>query len=134
MRANLSTALALGFAFLAGSVLDATPTISWQASKISETLFPGTQAFTTVTLISQVAVRNVSLRVVPQIAPYVSVLPISISSLAANTPMRIDVIFIVPAFAVPSTLNGTIQIKTSTSSVLPIPLPIVLSILQSTSN
>ena len=128
----LGTVLAL--IFVAVGIASATPTISWQPTSLTQTGFAGTQPFTVVQLTSQTAIANLSLRVVPQLAPFVSVSPSSVSSTGKGQPLRVQVMFKFPSTMALGTLQGTVQIITSNPGVLPLPLSVTISILQPTAD
>ena len=119
----------LAFVFVTYSPpADAKPGITWNPSSLSEELEAGQSTTTTVTFTSGSSVRNVTVEVDPEIAPYVSVSPDSFNTLASGTSYDIDVSFTATGDATVGEYEGTIYIqqrKRTLSKQLPVELEII---------
>ena len=99
----------------AASTAMATPPISWQPKTVSKIIFPGVPIEETVTLVSSISYGKVTLVVVPELQPFLSVEPTSFP-LVANVPTTVRLLFSAPASAVEDTLDGTVHVRAGGTS------------------
>ena len=87
--------------------------LTWNMKRVEATLAPGTAAnAVTVTFTSNRALTNVQLRVSEGLAPYVTLSPTTIASVAANTAVPVQVTLRMPA-ANPHSQGGVIQLRSA---------------------
>lgn len=91
--------------------------ISWNTSSLNETVLAGKTVTIPVSFTASRDLGNVAVDVVPQLAPYVSVSPSTISNLSAGQAGTIQVTLAPPATMAPQTLDGTIHIKNGKRSI-----------------
>ena len=92
------------------------PKITWSTTSINIILSPGESTSSDLTFTSSQKLTNVALTVVPQIAPFVNVQPSSISSLAANQAQSVHLAIAIAAATAFGTYDGTIQLKSGTTT------------------
>jgi len=117
---------------LAGATLT-QPKITWSTTSVSVILSPGESTSSDLTFTSSQNLTNVSLGVVTQIAPFVTVQPSSISSLAANQTQSVHLSIGIPTNAKFGTCDGTIQLKSGTTT-FPQTVKIVVNVWQAFAN
>src|SRR5712691_1513153 len=96
-----SLSVAMPAATLAGT--STQPKITWSTTSINVILSPGESTSSNLTFTSSQQLTNISLSVVPQIAPFVTVRPSSISSVPANQAQSVQLSLVIP----PSATLGT---------------------------
>lgn len=105
----------------------ATPSVSWSPSSLSQTVTAGQSTTTTATFTANENAQNVTVRVVPEIAPYVTVSPSSFANITKGASYPVTVTFSAPATTSPTTVNGTIQLRQE-KGTLAKPLPVTLGV------
>src|SRR5260221_11190920 len=134
-RSSIRTAWLIGsaslvvFFFFGVFSSRAAPTISWQPSKITETVPAGVTRTVSVSFVASENLKDVALRVVPELLPFVQVSPSTFNSVAAGQTVPVVITVATPATELPQTISGTIQIHAaSLASNLARPLPVVLTV------
>lgn len=92
--------------------------VTWSPASVSQIVKRGEARTATLTLTATKATPSASLRVVPEIAPYVSVTPATIEPLVAGQSVMVILTIAVPAATnAPSiNANGTLQLRTADAS------------------
>ncbi len=85
--------------------------ITWVPEKIEQTIEIGQTAETTVSFVSRTSLKNANLWVVPELQPFISVVPNHFDSIDANIPYQVTIRFSAPQSAIPGTYEGTIHLK-----------------------
>ena len=117
-----------------------TPTISWNPTKINETLSPGELKSVNVSFVSSQDLNNVDVVIVPELQPYVEVSPDSFTHVNTGAQYSINLMINAPAAAVSEILDGIIvgslQIKNTTKNrrTYARPIPIILNFWKSFTN
>jgi len=119
-RLTMVFIIAFGVAHLAA----ATPPVSWSQPSLSATVPPGGSTRTTITLRASEALGPVTLRVVPEIAPYVQLEPASFSNIAAGDIKEIVVTFRAPAAE--GMFDGTLQVRGKKTFARPLPITLTV--------
>jgi hypothetical protein len=114
-RSRIAGVTALGAAFLVASLAPASaggdaPTVSWKAASVEATVARTEALDVTVAFTASQRLKNVELRVVPALAPYLQVAPQKVASVPANTSVSVTLAFAVPSTAPLSTISGTVQV------------------------
>jgi hypothetical protein len=117
----------LVFAFFS---LDATaaPSVRWTPTSVSETLLPGESRTVALTMTAREAVPSATIRVVPELASYVSVSPASIGPLAKGETTSLSLSITAPIDAIPHTATGTVQLRHANEPNRTIAQPIPVSV------
>jgi len=105
--------------------------LTWSPDSIEVILVPGESASRSVSFASSRTLKNVTLEVVPAIAPFLSISPDELSQIPANTPQTIQVDFAIPNGTSLGSYDGTIHIRLG-SQTLPQTLKISLTVLPAT--
>src|SRR6266849_660615 len=92
------------------------PKITWSTTSINVILSPGESTSSDLTFTTSQKLTNVILSVVPQIAPFVTVQPSSISSLASNQTQSVHLSIAIATAAAFGTYDGTLQVKSGTTT------------------
>ncbi len=92
------------------------PKITWSTTSISVILSPGESTSSSLTFTSSQKLSSASLSVVPQIASFVTVQPNSIANVAANQAQSVQLLFSIPTAAALGTYDGTLQLKSGTTT------------------
>jgi hypothetical protein len=92
------------------------PKITWSTTSINVILSPGESTSNDLTFTSSQKLTDVTLSVVPQIAPFVTVQPASISSLAANQAQSVHLSIALATTTKFGTYDGTLQLKSGTTA------------------
>jgi len=124
--AAATTLLLLSSAFNAA---EAAPSVNWAPNLVNATVAPGQRAEIQVSFNAVEALGNVSLRVVPEIAPYVSVSPSTLNNVKAGDSFTIRITVQAAATAPLRLFEGTIQVRQMTTGpgngrVFARPLPV----------
>lgn len=118
----------LALVFLLYSPLsDANPTVRWTPSSLYASLAAGESTTSTATFIPSANATNVTVRVVPSLAPYVSVSPTSFASLAKGATYSVTVTMTAPVDMVVEAYDGTIHLRQG-NRTLAQPLPVVMEV------
>jgi hypothetical protein len=105
------------------------PKITWSTTSVNIILSPGESTSSDLTFTSSQNLTNVTLGVVPQIAPFVAVQPSTISSLAANQTQSVHLSMAIAAATAFGTYDGTLRLK-SGATTFPQTLKVSLSVVQ----
>ncbi len=92
------------------------PKITWSTTSINVILSPGESTSSDLTFTSSQTLTNVTLSVVPQIAPFVTVQPNSIPSLATNQAQAVHLSIALATTTKFGTYDGTLQLKSGTTT------------------
>ncbi len=103
------------------------PKITWSTTSINVILSPGESTSSDLSFTSSQLLTNVTLSAVPEIAPFVSLQPSTISSLAANQVQSVHISIAIPSGITLGTYSGTIHVL-SGSQTLPRTLKLVVNI------
>lgn len=107
---------------------DAVPKVSWTPSSLYASVAAGESTTTTATFVPTENATNVSVLVVPEIAPYVSVSPTSFPSVMKGASYQVAVTMSAPADMVVGVFDGTIQLLQGTRTLAkPLPVDITFS-------
>lgn len=117
---------ALAF-FLYSPASDANPTVGWTPSSLYASLAAGESTTTTATFIPSANATNVTVRVVPSLAPYVSMSPASFPSVQKGTSYTVAVTMTAPVDLVVGAYDGTIHLRQE-NRTLAQPLPVVMEV------
>jgi RHS repeat-associated protein len=108
------------------------PTITWTPPAVMETIAVGGPSVTvSVSFTAAESLSQVSVRVVPELAPYVQVMPSSFGSMVAGQPIALTLTLAAATTAQPGLVQGTIQLRSddgSTGRTLAKPLPVTLEL------
>lgn len=128
MKSKLFFIFVLGLLLYPFNVQADNCSVVWTPERIEQTLgFEGTVDIP-ATFISNIKLKNVDLRVVPELQPFVSVEPKYFESIEANTPCEVTVHFSVPHGTYPGLYDGTIHLKVGNNKTFPQTLKVDLSI------
>lgn len=108
-----------------------SPVITWTPRSLEETVEAGTTETVPVSFVAAKDLSDVTVRVVPELEPYVSVSPATLSSVAAGQPITLTVEISSPVTAIPGTIEGTIQIRQSGQNTIARPLSTAVRIVWS---
>ena len=97
------------------SSLSTAPPVTWIPGKVVKTVAPGSTTVTTVSFTSEINLRDVSVFVVPKLAPYVAADPSSFDEIRAGVAVTIELIVSVPIGAPFKTIGGTLHLKRNES-------------------
>jgi hypothetical protein len=104
--------IVLAVIVLTPSPAPAQPVISWVPESLNETILVGETKTVSVSFTaSEDITREVMVRVVPELEPFVRTEPTSFPNITAGQPINLDVIISAQADALPKTIEGTIQIR-----------------------
>ena len=109
--------------------------ISWTPANLSHNALIGTSPSTQTSFVSSVALNNVQLRVVPELAPFVSVSPLSFTSIPAGVPQNVSITFNIPNGTQAQLRDGAIHLIAGLGNgkTYARPLPVSLNIKEATS-
>ena len=106
----------------------ATSTASWSPNRLIIELKPGQEETRTVTLRAQQAIESASLQFTPGLSPFITTTPATLSNIAENETVEIQLHFSAPQNAQPKTRHvGILNLK-EVNNTLPLPLPIMIKI------
>ena len=105
--------------------------VTWSPDSINQSIKPGETKAVSLTLTANRNTPSAVLRVVPEIAPYVTAAPATIGPLAAGQSVQVTLSFAATVNALPVTATGTVQLRTAdaSGSTLAQPLPVSIRIL-----
>ena len=102
--------------------------ITWNPQSICKNIPPGASKYLSVTFVSTKKIRNVNLRIVPQLQPFLKMEPDHFDIVPANIPQTVMLHFEIPLHqGTGISFEGTIQVKYN-SDTLPQPFKIKLNI------
>jgi hypothetical protein len=104
-----------------------THPISWDPDRIGQTLALGLTKGLKVTFISGERMKDVDLRIVPELQPYISVTPNHFATIDPDTPYEVNVNITVPEDNQSGLYQGTIHLR-SISKTYPQTLKVELNI------
>jgi hypothetical protein len=107
----------------------AAPPVSWTPQSVSGTIAPGGIKAVSVSFHAFQHLGNVSIRVVPEIAPFVRVEPSSFANVKAGSTIQVSIIFTAAPNASLGMFDGTVQLK-QRNKTLAKPLPVVVTVRQ----
>jgi len=96
---------------LVGVKLKGGPDVLWQTQKLEISVVQGGRASTDASFIVNEDLENVSLRVTPEIEPYMVVTPNHYGAVAAGSAIKPQIIIAVPADLAVGTYGGTLQVR-----------------------
>ncbi|MEA3413116.1 MAG: hypothetical protein U9R74_16470, partial [Pseudomonadota bacterium] len=111
---------------------EAKPMVRWSPSSLSAAITAGETTKTSATFTASEEVSEVTVWVVPEIAPYLTVSPSSFAHVTKGASYTLDFAFAAPAKVPVRTLHGTIHLRTGTKT-LARPLPVELTFTPTTS-
>lgn len=118
--------------FSIANIASARPAITWEPSKLKIEQAQGTQSTHKVTIKSTKKLQALILRVVPELQPWVSTVPISTRNLKKEDSIEITVKINIPPDAKVGKYDGVIQLRHVFSEkkkkTISKPLPVVLTI------
>jgi hypothetical protein len=109
------------------------PTIIWAPAAVTVTLTPGVSTTRVVSFTSAQNLTDVTVRVVPALAPLVQVTPAALRSIPKGQPTTLTLTIAAPVSALPGTVAGTIQLRMGRGPqghTLAPPLPVTLTVLR----
>jgi len=101
--------------------------IVWSESHLFVTLFPGEAVSRSVQFTSAADLDQLTIGVVPAIAAFMHVDPLSLETVVGNQPQPIQLLFQAPTTAVVGTYEGTIHVRRGTAT-LPDTLKVTVSV------
>src|SRR2546422_3421535 len=119
--------LAAAGVFGVASPAPAAPTIQWSPSGVSETVTQGGIKTAQVSFTSMQDLANVSVSIVKELAPYVSVSPSSLASIGAGTTATVTLTFSAPRDATLGTFDGTLHLGDSRTYARPLPVTVTIA-------
>src|SRR2546426_2188952 len=119
--------LAAAGVFGVASPAPAAPTIQWSPSGVSETVTQGGIKTAQVSFTSMQDLANVSVSIVKELAPYVSVSPSSLASIGAGTTATVTLTFSAPRDATLGTFDGTLHLRDSRTYARPLPVTVTIA-------
>jgi hypothetical protein len=122
---NPSKLISLIGLILCSSKAMASPKISWDLTRLSESSIVGTSRTKQITFTSSEVLENVDVRISPELAPFLSTVPSSFQRIQAGVPQTLTLIFSVPKQTPDTTFFGTIHLKRDQATISR-PLPVVL--------
>jgi hypothetical protein len=129
--ASIACAACLGLLlFFTAVSTEATPTISWQPAEVTATISAGSSNTIPVTFTASANLTGVSIRVLPALEPFVKVEPASFSAITKGQALGLNLIVRPAASVLPGTVEGTIQVRSSSEPGKNIarPLPVSLTV------
>ena len=117
----------------ASAVASVQPKITWSQQRIEITLSPGESASRNVTLTSNLALQNVVIESVPEIARFLNIQPNNFGNVSAGQPESVHFGFSIPEGTALGTYAGTIHVR-SGNRTLPQTLKVVLEVLDAWSS
>lgn len=133
----LAVVLSVGF-LLYSPVSDAKPAVSWEPGSLDESIAAGESVTTSATFTASIDAGDVKIRVVPELAPYVTVSPTSISTVQKGIPYRLTIAINIPQDMELGVYNGVIQLRQAApgkpEKVLARPLPIEMEVTEFVDN
>lgn len=119
---------AVGFiAGVGGGVAYAAPTFTWTPSLLTQTVGVGQSKTVAVTLKASEAAANVTVVVVPELAPYIRVSPSSFQTIQKDAETTLNVIFAPGPSAKLGTYQGTIHLTLKGTLAKPLPVSITVT-------
>src|SRR2546430_7745444 len=104
--------------FVVTSPALAAPTIQWSqagvtssVTRVTSSVTQGSSKTVSVSFVSTEDLSNVSVSIVPALAPYVSASPVSFGSIAAGSTVAVELTFSVPRNATVGTVDGTLHAR-----------------------
>jgi hypothetical protein len=104
-----------------------TPTLTWSPAKLTLTLWPGYSKTIQATVTAQASVKSTAARVVPALAPFVSVAPSTVPTLSKGSKQTFTLAFAVPTSAPPQAITGTLHLDIGSTTIAQ-PLPVVVQL------
>src|SRR3989441_742658 len=116
--------------FVVTSPALAAPTIQWSQAGVTSSVTQGSSKTVSVSFVSTEDLSNVSVSIVPALAPYVSASPVSFGSIAAGSTVTVKLTFSAPGNATVGTVDGTLHLRDSGQSkrTYARPLPVTVNI------
>lgn len=105
----------------------ATSVIKWTPASITETISPGGSKVINVSFTSSEDIDNVTVRVVPELEPFIQVEPTSFSQIAIGQTVNLDIILSAGQDSPLGTFDGTVQLRAG-SNTMAKPLPVEVNI------
>ena len=106
------------------------PIVSWMPPSVVQDVVAGESVTTTASFTATRNLSGVVVRVVPEIAPYVTVSPTAFSSITKGSTYTLNVTLTTPADALPTSTDGTIQLRSGSdqNNTYAKPLPVKLNV------
>src|SRR6266550_4546130 len=116
--------------FVVTSPALAAPTIQWSQAGVTSSVTQGGSKTVSVSFVSTEDLSNVSVSIVPALAPYVRASPVSFGSIAAGSTVTVKLKFSAPGNATVGTVDGTLHLRDSGQSkrTYARPLPVTVNI------
>src|SRR2546427_4904015 len=116
--------------FVVTSPALAAPTIQWSQAGVTSSVTQGSSKTVSVSFVSTEDLSNVSVSIVPALAPYVRASPVSFGSIAAGSTVTVKLKFSAPGNATGGTVDGTLHLRDSGQSkrTYARPLPVTVNI------
>jgi len=137
IKLSILGAAIIGVLTLGSSVFDfkGKPDVIWQTKKIEITAPQGSRVSADISFLINKDLENVSIRVTPEIEPYVLLTPNFLANVQAGSVIKPQVIFAVPEDIEVGTYGGTIQIRGSNKGKKNLrafarPLPVVINVIE----
>jgi hypothetical protein len=89
----------------------ALPRITWSQEQLDVILSPGESLSKNVTFTSSLAIQNIVIEAVPEIAPFVTIQPASLGSVPSGQPQPVHLTFSIPPNASLGTFEGTVHVR-----------------------
>jgi hypothetical protein len=104
--------------------------VSWTPTSLNTTVSAGDSKKFSVSFLVSENLSNLVLRVVPELQPYVQVVPSHFIDVNAGESVAAEVIVAIPATILPQSVSGVIQLRSTSGNVrtIPQPLPMTLNI------
>jgi hypothetical protein len=96
---------------------DANPTVQWTPSSLYASLAAGESTTTIASFVPTANATNVSVEVLPELAPYVSVSPTSFASVGEGASYPVTVTMTAPVEMVVGAYDGSIQLRQGTRTL-----------------
>jgi hypothetical protein len=115
----------------APSSAPAEPSISWSPTSVTETILASETKKVAASFTASENIGNASVRVVPELQPYVQVSPSSFSSVAKGQTVNLIITISSTATSLPGTFDGTIQLRNASGKnqkTFARPLPVTISL------
>lgn len=119
--------LLLVLAFGAAAKAGTTPPISWNPASVDVVVARGSSADVVVSFTSSVKLRDVDLRVVPEITSFVKVTPASLGSVAAGETVSVTLTVSPGDATALGTYEAVIQVRVKSKNIA-LPLPVVVRV------
>lgn len=131
---------AVGFAVLAivaftcfsqnsSDIKPSGPPIAWTPSSLSATVSAGASNTFNLSFVASEDLGNVTLRVVPELQPFVQVVSSGIPAINRGQTVTVNIIVTTPATMLPQTLSGAIQVRDDQrNGTISAPLPVTIAV------